>query len=1056
MIRTIVLALVVQANANNLAANQMIDKLADKLADKLLDKLSNVAPQHHASLDATTLGKPSHIAMSAPSSVKPRLSPMQLKAQRAAPSMGLSNICISPSLIDQSATAKGWGKAMHSRSALKRPSPATAAAATAELVEKLEQAKEFKAVHPFGAGKGTRGDFGTNLKWLLGGKGVNLAEMSGMGLPVPPGFTITTAICERYHQEGGAIPDDVWADALLGLRHIEDAMEAKLGDEKSPLLLSVRSGAAVSMPGMMDTVLNLGLNDKTVEAMAAKTGNPKFAYDSYRRFLDMFGDVVLGVEHADFEKKLFAMKEAKGAESDMDLSAEDLKELCAQYKQVYADKGLAFPENPLDQLKLSVSAVFNSWKSDRAIKYMEINDIKGLLGTAVNVQAMVFGNTGPNSGTGVCFTRNPNDGDNKLYGEYLINAQGEDVVAGIRTPEPIARLEQDMPAVYKELVSTCKLLENRFKDMQDIEFTVQDQKLYMLQTRSGKRTGQSAVQIAVDLFDEGLVSQNEALLMVTPDHLDQMLHPQFKDATSESYKSSVVGHGLPASPGAAVGVAAFSAAKAEQLVNDGVKNVILVREETSPEDVGGMYAAEGMLTARGGMTSHAAVVARGWGKPCVVGCSELTIEGLSATLTSGATFKEGDMIAVNGNTGEVLLGEQELKSAELTGSLARFMTWADETRKLKVFANSDTPEDSAIARKNGAQGIGLVRTEHMFFEEKRLATVRKMILAQTPEEKTKAIDQLLPEQRMDFEGIFEAMDGLPVTIRLLDPPLHEFLPCGEECDLELAEQLGLEQKDLVDAVEKCREQNPMLGLRGCRLGITSPEIIEMQARAIYEAAVANKLKGLNPRPEVMIPLVGTLAEFKSQEEVVRRVAAQVFEEKGVSVRVSVGTMVETPRAALMANQIASSAEFFSFGTNDLTQMTFGYSRDDAASFLPQYVKQGVLPHDPFQVFDSEGVGQLVEYAATTGRATRPGMKIGICGEHGGDPTSVKFFHGAGLDYVSCSAYRVPIARLAAAQAAIRGKKIVNPAFDFAHPAAAATTPKGGLRPYVFNDWYQDR
>eukprot|EP00968_Pinguiococcus_pyrenoidosus_P010755 scaffold868_cov249-Pinguiococcus_pyrenoidosus.AAC.1 len=680
---------------------------------------------------------------------------------------------------------------------------------------------------------------------------------------------------------------------------------------------------------------------------------------------------------------------------------------------------MEFPEDPLQQLRLATAAVFDSWQSERALKYMEINDIKGLLGTAVNVQAMVFGNTGDSSGTGVCFTRNPNDGTRELYGEYLINAQGEDVVAGIRTPEPIARMEQDMPEVYQELLDTCKLLETRFKDMQDIEFTVQEKKLYMLQTRAGKRTGQAAVQIASDLVDEGMVTKEDAIKMVSPDHLDQMLHPQFKDTASDSYKSNVVGTGLPASPGAAVGIAAFSAAKAEELAKSGAK-VILVRDETSPEDVGGMHAAKGMLTARGGMTSHAAVVARGWGKPCVVGAADLEISATSAKLKSGATFNEGDVISINGNTGEILIGEQELKPAEVTGALARFMSWADSKRRLKVLANADTPEDAALARENGAEGIGLVRTEHMFFDGERLANVRKMILAQTQQEKNVAIAALLPEQQKDFEGIFEAMDGLPVTVRLLDPPLHEFLPCEDECDLELAETLGLGQQELAEAVDKCREQNPMLGLRGCRLGITSPEIVEMQARAIYTAAAVNKKKGLDPRPEVMVPLVGTLAEFRNQEAIVRRVAEEVFSEYGQDSRVDVvvGTMVETPRAALTSAKIATSAEFFSFGTNDLTQMTFGYSRDDAGAFLPHYVQNGVLPSDPFQVFDTEGVGQLVEMATKQGKAVRPGMKVGICGEHGGDPISVAFFHGAGLDYVSCSAFRVPIARLAAAQAAV--------------------------------------
>lgn len=916
----------------------------------------------------------------------------------------------------KSLLAPGQVPALRSQHSITRASP-VGRSPVVNTVAAPEKAEAAIAVHPFGAGQGTLTKDGSSLKWLLGGKGANLAEMSAQGFPVPPGFTITTAVCERYHEEGGAIPKDVWEDSLQGLKHIENALGTKLGDKESPLLLSVRSGAAVSMPGMMDTVLNLGLNDEVTAAFAAKTGNPKFAYDSYRRFLDMFGDVVLGIPHELFEEKLFALNKAKGVDSEMDLAVEDLKDLCKQYKEVYTAKGFTFPENPLDQLRLAISAVFNSWKSDRAIKYMEINDIKGLLGTAVNVQAMVFGNTGQSSGTGVLFTRNPNDGDKKLYGEYLINAQGEDVVAGIRTPEPIARLEQDMPEVYSELLNTCNLLETKFKDMQDIEFTVQDRKLFILQTRAGKRTGAAAVQIATDLVDEGLVTKPEALMMVTPDHLDQMLHPQFSSTAGEAYKKSVVGTGLPASPGAAVGIAAFSTAKAEELAKD--HDVILVRDETSPEDVGGMYAAKGMLTARGGMTSHAAVVARGWGKPCVVGCSDLEVGETSAKLKSGATFKEGDLISLNGNTGEVLIGAQDLKPAELTGSLAKFMEWVDGTRKLGVRANADTPEDAALARKNGAQGIGLVRTEHMFFDVNRLANVRRMILAPSAEDKTAAINKLLPEQRVDFEGILKAMDGLPVVVRLLDPPLHEFLPCTEECDVDLAEKLKLTQEELVAAVERCREQNPMLGLRGCRLGITSPEIIEMQARALYEAAVANKKSGLNPIPEVMIPLVGTLEEFKNQESIVRNTAKKVFEEQGAEVPVIVGTMIETPRAALISDKIATSAEFFSIGSNDLTQMTFGYSRDDAVNFLPQYVQQGVLPNDPFQVFDSDGVGQLVKLTTKQGHDARPGMPIGVCGEHGGDPTSVSFFHKAGVDYVSCSAFRVPIARLAAAQAVVK-------------------------------------
>lgn len=882
-----------------------------------------------------------------------------------------------------------------------------------------------RSIHPFGNGKGTRADgVDDDLKWLLGGKGANLAEMAALGLPVPPGFTMTTEVCEAYHEAGAQLTDDVWRETLDGLTHVEEALGKRLGDEKAPLLLSVRSGAAVSMPGMMDTVLNLGLNDVVVEALAAQTGNARFAYDSYRRFLDMFGDVVVGIEHHAFEEKLAAMKAARGVTADLELSADDLRELCGQYKEVYSSHGHTFPDEPLDQLRLAVGAVFDSWKSERALKYMAINDIKGLKGTAVNVQAMVFGNLGETSGTGVCFTRSPNDGERALYGEYLINAQGEDVVAGIRTPEPIAKLGSDLPRVYDELLSTCALLEQRFGDMQDIEFTVQDEKLYMLQTRAGKRTGRAAVQIAVDLVKEELATKEQALQMVTPDHLDQLLHPQFEDTSADSYAQSVVGSGLPASPGAAVGVAVFTTEAAEAMAAE-KKKCILVRDETSPEDVGGMHAAVGLLTARGGMTSHAAVVARGWGKPCVVGCSELTVDATArrATLSGGAVIEEGDTISLNGNTGEILVGAQPLKDAEASGPLAELMAWADDTRVLKVMANADTPKDAAVARRNGAQGIGLVRTEHMFFEEQRLMQVRKMILASTDVARAEALEALLPSQRADFEGIFEAMDGLPVTVRLLDPPLHEFLPCADECDVEMAEALGMAPSELSDAVERCREQNPMLGLRGCRLGVTSPEIIRMQARAVFEAAVANKAKGLDPRPEVMVPLIGTLAEFRNQEALVRQTAEEVFAtvDEAHRVPVVVGTMIETPRAALMAGEIASSAQFFSYGTNDLTQMTYGYSRDDAGAFLPSYLEEGILPSDPFQVFDTQGVGQLVRMATTAGRVTNPELKVGICGEHGGEPSSVAFFHQEGLSYVSCSPFRVPIARLAAAQAAAKDK-----------------------------------
>ncbi|PKI47976.1 hypothetical protein CRG98_031640 [Punica granatum] len=808
-----------------------------------------------------------------------------------------------------------------------------------------------KRVFTFGKG---RSEGNKGMKSLLGGKGANLAEMASIRLSVPPGLTISTEACQEYQQNGKKLPEGLWEEILEGLKTVEKDMGAFLGEPSKPLLLSVRSGAAISMPGMMDTVLNLGLNDEVVAGLAAKSGE-RFAYDSYRRFLDMFGDVVMGIPHSSFEEKLEMLKSSKGVKLDTDLTAGDLKELVEQYKNVYLEtKGEKFPSDPRKQLELAVKAVFDSWDSPRAIKYRSINQITGLKGTAVNIQCMVFGNMGNTSGTGVLFTRNPSTGENKLYGEFLINAQGEDVVAGIRTPEDLDTMKSCMPEAYKELVENCEILEKHYKDMMDIEFTVQENRLWMLQCRSGKRTGKGAVKIAVDMVKEGLVDIRSAIKMVEPQHLDQLLHPQFEDPSA--YKDKVVATGLPASPGAAVGQVVFSAEDAEAWHAQG-KSVILVRTETSPEDVGGMHAATGILTARGGMTSHAAVVARGWGNDLVI--------------------NEGEWISLNGSTGEVVLGKQPLSPPALSGDLEIFMSWADEIRSLKVMANADTPDDALTARNNGAQGIGLCRTEHMFFaSDKRIKAVRKMIMAVIPEQRKEALDLLLPYQRSDFEGIFRAMDGLPVTIRLLDPPLHEFLPEGdlEQIVSELTEDTGMTEDEIYSRIEKLSEVNPMLGFRGCRLGVSYPELTEMQARAIFQAAVSMSNQGFKVLPEIMVPLVGT-------------------------------------------PQIAKEAEFFSFGTNDLTQMTFGYSRDDVGKFLPIYLSKGILQADPFEVLDQRGVGQLIKIATEKGRKARPNLKVGICGEHGGEPSSVAFFAEAGLDYVSCSPFRVPIARLAAAQVA---------------------------------------
>lgn len=862
-------------------------------------------------------------------------------------------------------------------------------------------------------------DGNRNMKPLLGGKGAGLAEMSSIGLPVPPGFTITTEACDHFYKNNEKWPDGLDNQVKEGVKFVEKAMGAELGNPSNPLLVSVRSGAAISMPGMMDTVLNLGLNDEVVAGLAKKTGNERFAYDSFRRFIDMFGDVVMGVSHDYFEQAIDSLKKERKVENDIDLSTDDLKVLVERYKAIYSKHtGSDFPTDPKEQLNHAINAVFGSWNSDRAIKYRRLNKITGLLGTAVNVQTMVFGNMGDSSATGVCFTRNPATGEHKLYGEFLKNAQGEDVVAGIRTPQPISRLADEMPEAYSQLLELTTQLETHYKNMQDIEFTIQEGELFMLQTRNGKRTGPAALKIALDFVEKGLVDEKEAVLnLVEPGHLDQLLHPQFSD--EEGYKDKIIAEGLPASPGAAVGQVVFNSEKAEEAQQDG-KKVILVRIETSPEDVGGMAAAEGIVTSRGGMTSHAAVVARGWGKPCVAGCGDISINYEQKFFTNGELeVHEGDWISMNGTTGEVILGKQPLSKPAISGDFETFMSWVDENRSMNVRANADNPNDAKQARNFGAEGIGLCRTEHMFFEGDRIEAVREMIMADNEEERRKALAKLLPLQKSDFLGIFKAMNGLPVTIRLLDPPLHEFLPHTEKEINEMAKNLGVSVDKIHDKLEKLKEFNPMLGHRGCRLGVTYPEITEMQAQAILEAAVSLKKDGQDIVPEIMVPLVGTLEEFLDQKEVINSTAKKVFDKAGESVEYRVGTMIEIPRAALMANEIAKEAEFFSFGTNDLTQMTFGYSRDDAGKFLSQYLDKKILQTDPFQVLDQKGVGQLVQLGTERGRSTRKDLKVGICGEHGGEPSSVEFCHRTGLNYVSCSPYRVPIARLAAAQANLR-------------------------------------
>jgi len=902
-----------------------------------------------------------------------------------------------------------------------------------------------KRVYLFGNG---HAEGKADMKNLLGGKGANLAEMNLIGVPVPPGFTITTDACIEFNQMG---PDKMRqllaGDVKAAVKHVEDIMGMEFGSNENPLLLSVRSGARASMPGMMDTILNLGMNDNAVQGIIKKTNNERFAWDSYRRFVQMYGDVVLGLkpqskeEEDPFEVIIHHMKEEKGVQNDLELTSEDLKQLVVLFKKAVKDNtGHDFPEDPWDQLWGAVFAVFDSWDNDRAVYYRQLNGIPHEWGTAVNVQAMVFGNMGESSATGVAFTRDAATGENIFNGEYLINAQGEDVVAGIRTPQQITKegslrwaklagvseqeraakfpsLEEVMPKTYKELFDIQKKLENHARDMQDLEFTIQDGKLWMLQTRNGKRTGFAMVKVAVDMLKEGLIDEKTALLRMEPEKLDELLHPVFnKDAMA---KAHVIAKGLPASPGAATGQIVFFADDAEDWAKDG-KRVILVRTETSPEDLRGMNVARGILTARGGMTSHAAVVARGMGKCCVSGAGSLMINYKTRTITvDGKTYKEGDWISLNGSTGQVLEGKVETQDPELSGDFAKIMELADKHTKMKVRTNADTPKDATVARNFGAEGIGLCRTEHMFFEGDRIKAMREMILADDEAGRRKALDKLLPMQRGDFEGIFSAMNGFPVTVRLLDPPLHEFVPHEEKDQIEIAKDLGIDPQTVKNKVASLHEFNPMLGHRGCRLGNTYPEITEMQARAIIEAAINVQKQGVKVLPEIMVPLIGTLAEFKMQEEIIRATADKVFKESGTKVEYMVGTMIEIPRAALTADKIAEHAEFFSFGTNDLTQMTFGYSRDDAGVFLPVYLKKNLLKHDPFQILDQEGVGQLVEMGTKRGRSARPNLKVGICGEHGGEPSSVEFCHRVGMNYVSCSPYRVPIARLAAAMAAIR-------------------------------------
>ena len=905
-----------------------------------------------------------------------------------------------------------------------------------------------KRVYLFGGGSS---EGKADMKNLLGGKGANLAEMSNLGIPVPAGFTITTEVCTEFYKNNRQYPAGLKEEVNDAMKKVEQIMGAKFGDPSNPLLVSVRSGARASMPGMMDTVLNLGLNDKTIQGIIKKSGNERFGWDSYRRFIAMYGDVVMGLkpaskdEHDPIEEVMDNLKKKRKVKMDLDLTVADLKELVAQYKALIKKKlKKDFPSDPYEQLWGAIGAVFGSWMNERAILYRKMNGIEDSWGTAVNIQAMVFGNMGDDCATGVAFTRDPSTGDNRFYGEYLINAQGEDVVAGIRTPQQVTivgsqkwakennikesdrkkkypSLEEYMPKAYKQLYDIYNKLENHYRDMQDIEFTIQNQKLWMLQTRNGKRTAAAAVKIAVDMVKQGLITKDEALMRIDPVSLDQLLHPTLDPRA----KRNVITKGLPASPGAGVGKVVFNADDAEVWSAKGEK-VILVRVETSPEDLKGMNVAQGILTARGGMTSHAAVVARGMGKCCVSGCSELEVDYKKRIFKiRNLTIKQGDFISLDGSTGEVMLGKVPTVDPQLSGNFGTIMKWADEARKLGVRTNADTPHDAEVARGFGAEGIGLCRTEHMFFEGDRIKAMREMILADDLAGRKKALAKLLKMQRKDFYGILKAMKGFGVTIRLLDPPLHEFVPHEEKNQKEMAKELKVSPAVIKAKVEALHEFNPMLGHRGCRLGITYPEITEMQARAIFEAACQLKKEGVNVKPEVMVPLVGHVKELKMQKDIIVATAEQVMKEKKIKVDYMVGTMIEVPRAAVTADEIAGEAQFFSFGTNDLTQMTFGYSRDDSGKFLPEYVEKKILPNDPFRVLDRDGVGKLIRMAVEKGRGVRKDLKVGICGEHGGEPSSVEFCHMVGLNYVSCSPYRVPIARLAAAQAAIKEKSNVK-------------------------------
>ncbi len=886
--------------------------------------------------------------------------------------------------------------------------------ATGRIEEKQEGMLMHKWVYEFSEGN-------ANMRELLGGKGANLAEMTNLGLPIPNGFTVTTEACTDYYKQGKVISEEITGQIFAALEKLEEQQGKKFGDPNDPLLVSVRSGARASMPGMMDTILNLGLNDISVEGFAEKTGNPRFAYDSYRRFIQMFSDVVMEMSKSFFEGILDDVKAAKGAKFDTDLTADDLKEIIVRYKAIYAEKmGKEFPQDPKVQLMEAVKAVFRSWDNPRAIVYRRMNDIPGDWGTAVNVQSMVFGNMGDTSGTGVAFTRDPSTGEKGIFGEYLINAQGEDVVAGIRTPQKISRLEQDMPECYQQFMEIAGRLENHYRDMQDMEFTIQEGRLFFLQTRNGKRTAPAAIKIACDLVDEGKITPEEAVLRIDAKSLDQLLHPTF--VASALANGEVIGQALPASPGAAAGKVYFTAESAKKAHEMG-EDVILVRLETSPEDIEGMHAAEGILTVRGGMTSHAAVVARGMGTCCVSGCGEISIDEEAKQFSLGGyTFHEGDTISLDGSSGKIYKGLIATQEASVSGDFGRLMEWADASRRLQVRTNADTPKDTKNAVRLGAEGIGLCRTEHMFFEPDRIPKIRKMILSDTVEQREAALAELLPFQKQDFKEMYEALDGRPMTVRYLDPPLHEFVPTNPEDIAALAEDMGMTPEQVQQKCDDLHEFNPMMGHRGCRLAVTYPEIARMQTRAIMEAAIeVQEENGIAITPELMVPLVGEKKELKFVKDIIVETAEQVKKEKDSNISYHIGTMIEIPRAALLADEIAEEAEFFSFGTNDLTQMTFGFSRDDAGKFLDAYYAAKIYESDPFARLDQNGVGKLIRHAAQGGRATRPGIKMGICGEHGGDPSSVEFCHKVGLSYVSCSPFRVPIARLAAAQAAIKEK-----------------------------------